>query len=253
MIYFENSFFVPVQILGQHINDFTLPDVNLIGEHSDASELGRMLQLILGCAVNCEQKQGAYLILCVCLSTCVWYVIWYWKTRFLWYNWLRGSHHFVLFLLRSLEYIQTIMMMEESVQHVVMTAIQEVNHHAYYNNWLMMRIRWDLSDAGLRGGIWDGTSAGSDGNPVGVGWLSWLPRCNKCWHCTLNFFQPLTHVFVFLQLMSKETPVMGGTDSYVDLDRQVWRLYRTSLLCLLIHVCFLTVPSMRVSNFRRQI
>lgn len=89
------------EILGQHINDFTLPDVNLIGEHSDAAELGRMLQLILGCAVNCEQKQ---------------------------------------------EYIQTIMMMEESVQHVVMTAIQE--------------------------------------------------------------------------LMSKETPVTGGNDSYVDLDRQ---------------------------------
>ncbi|XP_028274143.1 protein Hook homolog 3 isoform X6 [Parambassis ranga] len=90
------------EVLGQHINDFTLPDVNLIGEHSDASELGRMLQLILGCAVNCEQKQ---------------------------------------------EYIQTIMMMEESVQHVVMTAIQE--------------------------------------------------------------------------LMSKETPVTGGNDSYVDLDRQL--------------------------------
>uniref|UniRef100_A0A8C3ATR3 Hook microtubule tethering protein 3 n=1 Tax=Cyclopterus lumpus TaxID=8103 RepID=A0A8C3ATR3_CYCLU len=72
--------FVFLFILGQHIDDFTLPDVNLIGEHSDAAELGRMLQLILGCAVNCEQKQ---------------------------------------------EYIQTIMMMEESVQHVVMTAIQE--------------------------------------------------------------------------------------------------------------------------------
>ena len=46
------------EILGQQINDFTLPDVNLIGEHADAAELGRMLQLILGCAVNCEQKQG---------------------------------------------------------------------------------------------------------------------------------------------------------------------------------------------------
>ncbi|XP_053266924.1 protein Hook homolog 3 isoform X2 [Pleuronectes platessa] len=90
------------EILGQHINDFTLPDVNLIGEHSDPAELGRMLQLILGCAVNCEQKQ---------------------------------------------EYIQTIMMMEESVQHVVMTAIQE--------------------------------------------------------------------------LMSKETPVTGGNESYQDLDRQL--------------------------------
>ncbi|KAK7120005.1 hypothetical protein R3I94_002527 [Phoxinus phoxinus] len=90
------------EILGQQINDFTLPDVGLIAEHSDAAELGRMLQLILGCAVNCEQKQ---------------------------------------------EYIQTIMMMEESVQHVVMTAIQE--------------------------------------------------------------------------LMSKETPVSSGNDSYVDLDRQL--------------------------------
>ncbi|KAM9821118.1 protein Hook homolog 3 isoform 1-T1 [Neosynchiropus ocellatus] len=90
------------EVLHQHINDFILPDVNLIGEHADAAELGRMLQLILGCAVNCEQKQ---------------------------------------------EYIQTIMMMEESVQHVVMTAIQE--------------------------------------------------------------------------LMSKETPVTGGNDTYVDLDRQL--------------------------------
>uniref|UniRef100_A0A8C6V186 Hook microtubule tethering protein 3 n=1 Tax=Neogobius melanostomus TaxID=47308 RepID=A0A8C6V186_9GOBI len=90
------------EILGQLINDFRLPDVNLIGEHSDAAELGRMLQLILGCAVSCEQKQ---------------------------------------------EYIQTIMSMEESVQHVVMTAIQE--------------------------------------------------------------------------LMSKETPVTAGSDSYEDLDRQL--------------------------------
>ncbi|KAG7250582.1 hypothetical protein CRUP_001865, partial [Coryphaenoides rupestris] len=89
-------------VLGQQINDFTLPDLNLIGEHSDAPELGRMLQLILGCAISCEQKQ---------------------------------------------EYIQAIMVMEESVQHVVMTAIQE--------------------------------------------------------------------------LMSKETPVTGGNDSYVDLDRQL--------------------------------
>ncbi|XP_063311422.1 protein Hook homolog 3 [Pelobates fuscus] len=69
------------EILGHQINDFTLPDVNLVGEHADASELGRMLQLILGCAVKCEQKQ---------------------------------------------EYIQTIMMMEEAVQHMVMTAIQEL-------------------------------------------------------------------------------------------------------------------------------
>uniref|UniRef100_A0A665X928 Protein Hook homolog 3 n=1 Tax=Echeneis naucrates TaxID=173247 RepID=A0A665X928_ECHNA len=90
------------EVLGQHINDFTLPDVNLIGEHSDAAELGRMLQLLLGCAVNCEQKQEAYIE----------------KLSFIWH-----------------------------LQHVVMTAIQE--------------------------------------------------------------------------LMSKETPVTGGNDSYVDLDRQL--------------------------------
>uniref|UniRef100_A0A8C6VA61 Protein Hook homolog 3 n=1 Tax=Neogobius melanostomus TaxID=47308 RepID=A0A8C6VA61_9GOBI len=79
------------EILGQLINDFRLPDVNLIGEHSDAAELGRMLQLILGCAVSCEQKQ---------------------------------------------EYIQTIMSMEESVQHVVMTAIQEVQQQQELNEAL---------------------------------------------------------------------------------------------------------------------
>uniref|UniRef100_A0A8C9VLF1 Protein Hook homolog 3 n=1 Tax=Scleropages formosus TaxID=113540 RepID=A0A8C9VLF1_SCLFO len=53
------------EVLGQQINDFTLPDVNLVGEHSDAAELGRMLQLILGCAVNCEQKQGHFIPRCL--------------------------------------------------------------------------------------------------------------------------------------------------------------------------------------------
>ncbi|KAH0506077.1 Protein Hook-like protein 3 [Microtus ochrogaster] len=58
------------EILGQQINDFTLPDVNLIGEHSDAAELGRMLQLILGCAVNCEQKQALFPDLCLQHQLC---------------------------------------------------------------------------------------------------------------------------------------------------------------------------------------
>lgn len=40
--------------------------------------------------------------------------------------------------------------------------------------------------------------------------------------------------------MSKETPVTGGNDSYVDLDRQVWRLSRPSVLCLLIFLFCLT-------------
>ena len=55
--------------------------ISIVAEHNSVSELGRLLQLILGCAVNCAAKQ---------------------------------------------EYIQRIMSMEESVQHVVMTAIQEV-------------------------------------------------------------------------------------------------------------------------------
>ncbi|XP_023260238.1 protein Hook homolog 1 isoform X1 [Seriola lalandi dorsalis] len=69
------------EVLSQEISDFPLPDLALVAEHSDPVELGRLLQLILGCAVRCERKQ---------------------------------------------EYIQIIMTLEESVQHVVMTAIQEL-------------------------------------------------------------------------------------------------------------------------------
>lgn len=43
--------------LNQSIRHFPLPDLNKIGEHGDAVEMGRMLQLLLGCAVNCENKQ----------------------------------------------------------------------------------------------------------------------------------------------------------------------------------------------------
>lgn len=35
-------------------NNFILPDVTKIAERTDKSELGRMIQLVLGCAVNCE-------------------------------------------------------------------------------------------------------------------------------------------------------------------------------------------------------
>uniref|UniRef100_A0AAY5KYE2 Hook microtubule-tethering protein 1 n=1 Tax=Esox lucius TaxID=8010 RepID=A0AAY5KYE2_ESOLU len=68
------------EVLSQQIQEFPLPDLTKVAEHSDPVELGRLLQLILGCAVKCERKQ---------------------------------------------EYIQIIMTLEESVQHVVMTAIQE--------------------------------------------------------------------------------------------------------------------------------
>ncbi|RXN15371.1 Hook -like protein [Labeo rohita] len=63
------------------VSDEHVPDVCLIGEMGDVTELGRLLQLVLGCAVSCDQKQ---------------------------------------------EHIQQIMTLEESVQHVVMTAIQEL-------------------------------------------------------------------------------------------------------------------------------
>uniref|UniRef100_A0A3P8ZX81 Hook microtubule-tethering protein 1 n=1 Tax=Esox lucius TaxID=8010 RepID=A0A3P8ZX81_ESOLU len=69
------------EVLSQQIQEFPLPDLTKVAEHSDPVELGRLLQLILGCAVKCERKQ---------------------------------------------EYIQIIMTLEESVQHVVMTAIQEL-------------------------------------------------------------------------------------------------------------------------------
>ncbi|KAK2863892.1 hypothetical protein Q7C36_003046 [Tachysurus vachellii] len=69
------------EVLNQQISGFPMPDVVRVAELSDPVELGRLLQLLLGCAVNCDRKQ---------------------------------------------EYIQIIMTLEESVQHVVMTAIQEL-------------------------------------------------------------------------------------------------------------------------------
>ncbi|KAG8006458.1 Protein Hook-like protein 2 [Nibea albiflora] len=68
-------------VLGHQVAEEHLPDVNLIGEMGDVTELGKLVQLVLGCAVSCEKKQ---------------------------------------------EQIQQIMTLEESVQHVVMTAIQEL-------------------------------------------------------------------------------------------------------------------------------
>ncbi|XP_062920346.1 protein Hook homolog 1 [Mobula hypostoma] len=69
------------EVLAQQIAESLHPDLSLIVDHVDVVELGRLLQLILGCAVNCERKE---------------------------------------------EHIQIIMTLEESVQHNVMTAIQEL-------------------------------------------------------------------------------------------------------------------------------
>ncbi|XP_034960811.1 protein Hook homolog 2 [Zootoca vivipara] len=68
-------------VLGHQVPEQLLPDVALVGELSDTAELGKLLQLVLGCAISCERKQ---------------------------------------------DHIQQIMTLEESVQHVVMTAIQEL-------------------------------------------------------------------------------------------------------------------------------
>ncbi|KAL0993059.1 hypothetical protein UPYG_G00102710 [Umbra pygmaea] len=68
-------------VLGHQVADKHLPDISLIGECGDVTELGKLVQLVLGCAVSCEKKQ---------------------------------------------EQIRQIMTLEESVQHVVMTAIQEL-------------------------------------------------------------------------------------------------------------------------------
>uniref|UniRef100_A0A8C6KBJ7 Hook microtubule tethering protein 2 n=1 Tax=Nothobranchius furzeri TaxID=105023 RepID=A0A8C6KBJ7_NOTFU len=73
-------------VLGHQVSDEHLPDVSLIGEMGDATELGKLMQLVLGCAISCEKKE---------------------------------------------EQIQQIMTLEESVQHVVMTAIQEVSERPH--------------------------------------------------------------------------------------------------------------------------
>lgn len=46
-----------VECLNQQLSGYIKPDAIKIGEHCDTDELRRLLQLILGCAVNCDQKQ----------------------------------------------------------------------------------------------------------------------------------------------------------------------------------------------------
>uniref|UniRef100_A0A8C6NI75 Hook microtubule tethering protein 2 n=1 Tax=Nothobranchius furzeri TaxID=105023 RepID=A0A8C6NI75_NOTFU len=45
-------------VLGHQVSDEHLPDVSLIGEMGDATELGKLMQLVLGCAISCEKKEG---------------------------------------------------------------------------------------------------------------------------------------------------------------------------------------------------
>ncbi|XP_054290464.1 protein Hook homolog 3-like isoform X2 [Macrosteles quadrilineatus] len=44
-------------VCNQPLHESGKPDVTKIGEKCDPTELGRLLQLILGCAVNCSQKE----------------------------------------------------------------------------------------------------------------------------------------------------------------------------------------------------
>lgn len=48
-------------------NDFVRPDVQAIAEKCDLTELERLLQLVLGCAVNCAKKQS-YITEIMCLE-----------------------------------------------------------------------------------------------------------------------------------------------------------------------------------------
>lgn len=46
-----------VECLNQPLAGYVKPDAQKIGEHCDSQELKRLLQLVLGCAVNCNEKQ----------------------------------------------------------------------------------------------------------------------------------------------------------------------------------------------------
>ncbi|XP_075594283.1 protein Hook homolog 2 [Balearica regulorum gibbericeps] len=68
-------------VLGEAVAEQHVPDVALAAQRADPEQLGKLVRLVLGCAVSCERRE---------------------------------------------EHIQRIMTLEESVQHVVMTAIQEL-------------------------------------------------------------------------------------------------------------------------------
>ncbi|KAJ8679016.1 hypothetical protein QAD02_014803 [Eretmocerus hayati] len=46
-----------IECLSQPLSGYVKPDAQKIGEHGDPRELKRLLQLVLGCAVNCGEKQ----------------------------------------------------------------------------------------------------------------------------------------------------------------------------------------------------
>lgn len=46
-----------VDVVGFNLLEEMKPDVNKIGERCDKNEIGKTIQLILGCAVNCAEKE----------------------------------------------------------------------------------------------------------------------------------------------------------------------------------------------------
>ncbi|XP_044316115.1 protein hook [Drosophila rhopaloa] len=55
------------EVLNYSLSDFSKPDLQRIAEKCDLGELERLLQLVLGCAVNCAKKQS-YITEIMCLE-----------------------------------------------------------------------------------------------------------------------------------------------------------------------------------------
>jgi len=55
------------EVLNLSLSDFSKPDLQRIAEKCDLGELERLLQLVLGCAVNCAKKQS-YITEIMCLE-----------------------------------------------------------------------------------------------------------------------------------------------------------------------------------------
>eukprot|EP00794_Sanderia_malayensis_P008092 gene8092-8959_t len=56
------------EVLNQDLGGFNLPDVTEIAERNNEEELSKMIQLVLGCAVNCEDKERELWV----FANCAW-------------------------------------------------------------------------------------------------------------------------------------------------------------------------------------
>lgn len=46
------------QVLGQAVAEQHVPDLVLAAQHADPEQLGKLVRLVLGCAVSCERREG---------------------------------------------------------------------------------------------------------------------------------------------------------------------------------------------------